>query len=101
MHPGFKKIFCNRGVPKLILSGDGSQFISLAKETQNFTAKEGITQKFNLAAAPWWGDLFEWFVRSIKRCLKKIFKNFGFNYHTHSSRISHLHLCMTSQEKKF
>ena len=68
------RFFCNRGVQKLILSDNGSQFIS--SETQNFIAQKGITWKFNLVAAPWWGGLFERFVRSIKRCLKKDIKEF-------------------------
>ena len=28
-------------------------------QTQNFIAAKGVTWKFNLAAAPWWGGLSE------------------------------------------
>lgn len=35
------KLFCNLGVPKLVLSGNGRQFLSL--ETQNFVSTNGIT----------------------------------------------------------
>lgn len=35
------KLFCNLGVPKLVLSGNGGQFLSL--ETQNFVSTNGIT----------------------------------------------------------
>ena len=28
--------------------------------------------QFNLAKAPWWGDMFEWLVQMVKRCLKKM-----------------------------
>ena len=72
------RFFCNRGVPKLTLSDNGSQFISL--KTQNFTAKKGITWKLNLVAAPWWGGLFERFIHSIKICLKKTLKNLRLSY---------------------
>ena len=32
----------------------------------------GVEWKFNAENAPWWGGIFEWMVRSTKRCLKKI-----------------------------
>ena len=72
------RFFCNRGTPNLILSDNGSQFIS--GESQTFTTNKGITCRFNLAAAPWWGGLFERFVRSVKRCLKKILNNLRLDY---------------------
>ena len=82
------RFFCNREVPKLILSDNGSQFIS--SEAQVFIAQKGITWKFNIAAAPWWGSLFEWFVHSIKRCLKKILKNLRFNYEQLITLLAHI-----------
>ena len=72
------RFFCNRGTPNLILSNNGSQFIS--GETQTFRTNKGITWRFNIAAAPWWGGLFERFVRSVKRCLKKILNNLRLDY---------------------
>ena len=72
------RFFCNRGTPNLILSDNGSQFIST--ETQAFATNKGVTWKFNLAAAPWWGGLFERFVRSVKRCLKKVLNNLRLDY---------------------
>lgn len=27
---------------------------------------------FNLERAPWWGGMFEWLIKSVKRCLRKI-----------------------------
>ena len=72
------RFFCNRGTPNLILSDNGSQFIS--GESQTFTTNKGITCRFNLAAAPWWGGLFERFVRSVKRYLKKILNNLRLDY---------------------
>ena len=88
MLPRFNKFFCNREVPKLILSDNGSQ--SISSETQNFIAKKGITQKFNLAATPLWGGLFERFVHSIKRCLKKILKNLRFEYKQLYALLKHI-----------
>ena len=60
--------------------------------------KKGITWKFNLAAAPWLGGLFEWFVQSIKRCfLKMIIRNLRFNYEQLLTLLGHTHLGMKSQ----
>ena len=70
------------------LSDNGSQ--SISSETQNFIAKKGITQKFNLAAKPLWGGLFERFVRSIKRCLKKILKNLRYEYKQLYALLKHI-----------
>ena len=67
---GLKRFISNRGTPKLIVSDNGSQFVS--SETQGYVAGKGIKWKPNLAAAPWWGGIFERMVRSTKRCLKKI-----------------------------
>jgi len=33
--------------------------------------ENGVTWKFNVPHAPWWGGFFELMVRSVKRCLKK------------------------------
>ena len=32
----------------------------------------GVTWQFNVEHVPWWGGVFEWMVRSTKRCLKKL-----------------------------
>ena len=32
----------------------------------------GVTWKFNVERAPWWGGAFEWMVQLTKRCLKKL-----------------------------
>ena len=59
----------------LFLSDNGSQFTS--SDTQSFAANRRIDWKLNLAAAPWWGGIFERLVRSMKRCLKKVlFKSY-------------------------
>ena len=63
---------------QLIISDNGSQFTSI--ETQTFAAQRKIKWKFNLAAAPWWGGIYERLVRSTKRCLKKVLFRQHFSY---------------------
>ena len=42
-----------------------------SQENQSFCAKQGITWKFNLNGAPWWGGFWERLVGMVKSCLKK------------------------------
>ena len=42
-----------------------------SQENQSFCAKQGITWKFNLDGAPWWGGFWERLVGMVKSCLKK------------------------------
>ena len=65
-----KRFFAARGVPILIISDNGSQFIS--NEIQSFVDSRGTKWQFNLPSAPWWGGMFEWMIRSMKSCLKKL-----------------------------
>ncbi|XP_047135464.1 uncharacterized protein LOC105845216 [Hydra vulgaris] len=75
---GIIRFFARRGVPSEIVSDNGTQFTS--KETQAFVASMAIKWRFNVAAAPWWGGIFERLVRSTKRCLKKILSNSKITY---------------------
>ena len=54
---GLRRFFSKRGVPQQIISDNGSQFT--ATETQSLASSKSIKWKFNLAAAPWWGGIFE------------------------------------------
>ena len=47
-------------------------------------------KQFDLAAGPWWDGLFERFVRSIKRCLRKILKSLRFNYEQLITLLAHI-----------
>lgn len=39
------------------------------KRTQDFAANQGITWKFILEKAPWWGGYYECMVQLVKRSL--------------------------------
>ena len=53
-----------------MISDPGSAFV--AEQTQRFAADRGITWKFNLDGASWFGGIWERIVASVKRCLKKV-----------------------------
>ena len=64
----------------LLISNNGKAFEVAAKVIQNVVSSPdvqryfdgiGITWRFNVPKAPWWGGLFERLVRSTKRCLRK------------------------------
>ena len=67
-----------RGVPKIISSDNGSNFIS--NDVQTFAVGQGILWKFNIPEAPWYGGFFERMVQLVKRCLKKILGNARIDY---------------------
>ena len=50
------------------------RLINQPKVKSEMLAKR-VTWKFNLERAPWWGGFFERMVRSMKRCLRKVFGN--------------------------
>ena len=54
---GLKRFISNRSTPKLVISDNGSRFVS--SETQDYVASKGIKWKTNLAATAWWGGSFE------------------------------------------
>ena len=65
-----QRFISRRGTPKLIISDNGTNFISA--DVQSYAAEHNISWKFNLASAPWQGGFFERLVQSVKRCLKKL-----------------------------
>ena len=64
-----KKCITRRGYPKNIVSENGKVFTS--QKNQSLCAEQGITWKFNLDGAPWWGGFWERLVGMVKSCLKK------------------------------
>ena len=57
-----KKFIARRGYPKEIISDN--ETVLKSQDNQLFCSKRGITWKFNLDGAPWWGgfwkDWLEW-----------------------------------------
>ena len=76
-----KRFTARRGIPKQFISDNVKTFKATAQYldavfkddlVQVHLAKLGVTWRFNLERAPWWGGAFERLVRSTKRCLKKV-----------------------------
>ena len=75
-----RRFSARRGTPLLMVSDNGKTFKSAAREITKVMNDPGVKQyflnarmkwTFNLDKSLWWGGIFERFVRSIKRCLKK------------------------------
>ncbi len=75
-----KRFTARRGLPSRFISDNAKTFKAAAKaiqaivesrQVQEHLAGLGVTWKFNVERAPWWGGLFERLIRSTKRCLKK------------------------------
>ena len=76
-----KHFIARRGRPRVIYSDNGGTFIKTAKwiqhlrkdeRVQGFLDQYGITWKFNLSRAPWWGGQFERLIRVVKACMYKV-----------------------------
>ena len=76
-----KRFVARRGLPSQFISDNGKTFKAAAKyldavfkdgTLQTHLNGIGVTWKFNVERAPWWGGAFERMVRSTKRCLKKL-----------------------------
>jgi len=76
----FKRFTARRGFPVKMISDNAKTFKSAAKtvravidnrEVQQYLTGLSTEWVFNLERAPWWGGIFEWMVKSTKRCLKK------------------------------
>ena len=77
----FKRFSARRGVPAKIISDNGKTFKSTSKyigkvlenpETRKHFDDVHCEWDFNLEKAPWWGEIFERLIKSVKRCLMKV-----------------------------
>ena len=68
-----KRLIGIRGIPTHIQSDNGKTFVD--KMVQRFASSNGITWKFNLPYASWYGGFFEILVKLTKRCLRKTLGN--------------------------
>ena len=68
-----KRLIGRRGLPAHIQSDNGKTFVD--KMVQRYILSRGITWKFNLPCASWYGGFFEILVKLTKRCLRKTLGN--------------------------
>ena len=73
-----RRFTARRGFPSMLVSDNGKTFKGC--ELKKYNAKHGISWRFNLPKAPWWGGMYERMVRVTKRCLKKAIGAQRLNY---------------------
>ncbi|GBN74693.1 hypothetical protein AVEN_206945-1, partial [Araneus ventricosus] len=88
----FRRFISRRGVCKIIYSDNAKTFKRADKELKylyklckdenvsRFIVNNGITWKFIVEGAPWWGGFWERLVRSVKTCLKRILGKSSLTY---------------------
>ena len=77
----FRRFTSRRGLPVTLLSHNARTFksaskdivkISRAKEVTHYMANNGVTWKFIVERAAWWGGFWERLIQTVKRTLKKV-----------------------------
>lgn len=73
-----ERFIYRRGVPHLVISDNGKTF--KGSDFKAFLSQHGISWRFNVPRAPWWGGFFEQMVCSVKHRLKKTLGNARVTY---------------------
>lgn len=77
----FRQFTSRRGLPSTLISDNGKTFksalkdivkIPRAKEVLHYMVNNGVTWKFIVEKAAWWGGIWECLVQTVKRALKKV-----------------------------
>lgn len=85
----FRRFTSRRGLPIEMLTDNAKTFRSASsevkqiirsREVQDYLTNNGVTWKFIVEKAPWWGGFWERLVRSTKRCLKKCIGRSSLNF---------------------
>ena len=86
-----ESFFLDFGVCRVIYSDNAKQFKKADKELAkrwavieveilNYCSKKGVTWKFIVDLAPWWGGFWERMVQTVKRLLRKILGRAKLNF---------------------
>ena len=76
----FRRFTSRRGLPATLMSDNGKTFrgsskeivkIARSKEVLRYLAINGVSWRFIVEKAPWWGGFWERLIQSVKRCMKK------------------------------
>ena len=76
----FRRFTSRRGLPATLMSDNGKTFrgsskeivkIARSKEVFRYLAINGVSWRFIVEKAPWWGGFWERLIQSVKRCMKK------------------------------
>ena len=85
----FRRFTSRRGLPATLISDNAKTFkgsskdvqkIARSKEVMRYLSNNGVTWKFIVEKAPWWGGFWERLIQSVKRCLKKCIGRTTLNY---------------------
>ena len=77
----FRRFTSRRGLPATVVSDNAKTFIAAAKdivkivrakEVIQYMSNNGVTWKFIVERATWWGGFWERLVQTVKRALKKL-----------------------------
>ena len=67
-----KHFIPRRGIPKLLISDNGTNFSSEEEKRRQELLILGIKWRFIVEAAPWWGGFWERLVQTVKQSLRSI-----------------------------
>ena len=79
----FRRFAARRGLPAVVKSDNGKTFKAAAhiikaiveeSAVSKYLQSTRIRSTFNVEKAPWWGRFFEWLIKRVKRCMKKILR---------------------------
>ena len=82
-------LITRRTRPKRIASDNGAVFrttatwikkIRKSEVLQDYLARQQITWQFNLSKSPWWGGLYERFIKDVKKTFYKTMGRTSFKY---------------------
>ena len=77
----FRRFSARRGVPSMMISDNAKTFKAASKilrqlldtpEARRCFSQLGVTWKFNLEKAPWWGGMFERMIKSATEVSKEV-----------------------------
>jgi len=102
----FKRFTTRRGFPCKLVSDNGKTFKSVAKSIETILNQPEVQQNllgvgmewiFNLEKVPWWGRVFEWMIKSVKRCLRKIIGQARVSYDELSMALTEVEVIVDSR----
>ena len=102
----FRRFTSRRGLPATLISDNAKTFkgsskdvqkIARSKEVTRYLSNNGVSWKFIVEKAPWWGGFWERLIQSVKRCLKKCIGRTTLNYDELQTLLSEVEAVVNSR----
>ena len=102
----FRRFASRRGLPAILISDNAKTFkrsskevqkIARSKEVMRYLSNNGVSWKFIVEKAPWWGGFWERLIQSVKRCLKKCIGRTTLNYDELQTLLSEVETVVNSR----